>query len=534
MADAEQVERLAGALDDAMVAASAAQDRVSELAAEIGAGSAPALSLENLLDEARADRDAAARTLGVALLAWTACGGEIALTLLADEPGDEPSAASAPVETVARDVVVDGVVDGVAARSPAAVPAAEPAPAAVESPQEPAGESPSAAPEATDEPPSPSVEETPEVSPPPDPVALARLVGGGLSPGWSRAAVAPVRAPRPGVPAAEILAGLPGPDLWTDDGTLALLPTLLNAVTRRLVEVEASALERPRAILGLLAALARHLQDEVDPARWGPQRGGLDEVFGRLTAWSAAQRPGFVVGLARHQTPADDEAGSWRELARRWWDRAMDVQTAPQEIGLETLEQTLTEGVERETLQRMLREVILPGRSQSDPDLVRLLVPYPDLLKGSREFKTLRQNVRRFSERLERQEALQDRGEAPADAWSGIHLTQGRSAMILGGDTRPRAMRRIREGLALASLEWESGWQIRRLEQIAERVRSGRLDLVIYLVQFASHTTQNMLRPTCQAEGVPFVMVDRGYGVAAVRRAIEGQRGAQGESASTS
>jgi len=190
---------------------------------------------------------------------------------------------------------------------------------------------------------------------------------------------------------------------------------------------------------------------------------------------------------------------------------------------LERLSRALKDGLEKPVFQEVLRSVIDEIGTQSDPDLIRLLAPHLDLVVGTRDFKTLRQKIRRERQRLDAVEAREDRAVGAAEEWAGLHLTRGRHALIVGGDRRDNPMKRIKAGLALDNVEWESGLQVRRLRQLSQRIRSGRVDMVMYLVQFVSHKAQDILRPACQTSGVPFLMVDRGYGVAAVRRAIEGQ-----------
>ena len=107
-------------------------------------------------------------------------------------------------------------------------------------------------------------------------------------------------------------------------------------------------------------------------------------------------------------------------------------------------------------------------------------------------------------------------------------MTQGLRVVIVGGDRRNTARDRIQNTFGFAEAEWEAGHQVRRLNALAERIRQGGVDVVIFLKRFLSHRTSDILVPAIKASPkVHGVWVEHGYGVAAVANALSGSFGSR-------
>jgi hypothetical protein len=82
--------------------------------------------------------------------------------------------------------------------------------------------------------------------------------------------------------------------------------------------------EVQQGLMGLISALARHVQDEVSYPLPSSATDALGALFSTLTHWSRQHRPGFVPGLSRRFGPTH---GSWIADADAWW-RTLSQQVA--------------------------------------------------------------------------------------------------------------------------------------------------------------------------------------------------------------
>jgi hypothetical protein len=104
--------------------------------------------------------------------------------------------------------------------------------------------------------------------------------------------------------------------------------------------------------------------------------------------------------------------------------------------------------------------------------------------------------------------------------WPHLAMTEGKRAVVVGGDPRPAAAERMRAAFRFARVDWEAK-DARRLQGLAERVRGGSIDLVLLLRAFVGHAEAATVIEACRGGGVPFVIIDTGYGVSQVRLALE-------------
>ena len=91
---------------------------------------------------------------------------------------------------------------------------------------------------------------------------------------------------------------------------------------------------------------------------------------------------------------------------------------------------------------------------------------------------------------------------------------------MIGGDPRPERRDRLREVFEFEELEWLET-SPRLDEHLASRIRGGSVDFVILLHRFIRHRVSEKLVPICKILNVPWVGVDRGYGVESIRLSIE-------------
>jgi len=361
-------------------------------------------------------------------------------------------------------------------------------------------------------------------SEPADPASLIALAQLGLTPQWSQRRTHTAR--RRSLDDLVQAIGRPT-RLQSRDDVAAAVQRLTGGIARMDAWLDQSQ-EAQKALMGLISSLARQIQDESDFGLDFAEDEALRSAFSRMTAWSREHRPGFVPGLSRSNPP---DHGSWFDDYRHWYQMLQppparrDAVTSA-EGALGSLQRALEEGVsEPEELVKLARGAIESGLSQSDPRLVTMLTPFQSHLQGARGLKTLK-NALRDALNAEEQDVHQaDQADPIPEGWPLLELTEGKHAVILGGDPRPAAIERIHTAFRLRNLEWEES-DVRRVRALAERIRRRSVDLVIVLRRFISHREHDIVRPACQEAGVPICVVDTGYGVTQIRLAMERYWGA--------
>lgn len=282
--------------------------------------------------------------------------------------------------------------------------------------------------------------------------------------------------------------------------------------------------EVQRALVGMAVARARFIQDEISPALHPitiDQE--LDRFFSGMTAFSKREQPGFVFGLRRHHHPVADR---WAEDSQRWWGelagRLPEPITPNPERALNALLECIdSDGGEEEVVQRAL-EVLDAGVSPDDPRFVRMMVPHQDKLRKHTRFKRLRKALRDVMTEDEAvvSESVSEASEIPAD-WEFLEDVQGKHAVIVGGEPREDARARIESAFGFASLEWVSTEHGRNIEKLVSSIRAGGVDMVILLRRFIAHNIDRTVLPAARSEGIPWVSVERGYGVQQIKSAVE-------------
>lgn len=247
----------------------------------------------------------------------------------------------------------------------------------------------------------------------------------------------------------------------------------------------------------------------------------LEQVFRALTRYSARERPGFVHGLSRSHRP---ERETWADDSHYWWTELclaanIDPEPSNTEKQLDELNLTLAGKVSDPVVQAAVMHAIQNGVPATDPRLLKLLAPRADALKDEPRLRTVRR-------------ALRDEDEEPGDDqteeaplvgpdWPWLHITQGKEAVVFGGDARPEATERIRATFQFDDVQWSSDTSERKVNSLAKRIKNGSIGMVFFLARFSSHSAQTALRDACKDAGVPFVRIEHGYGVQQLKLAIE-------------
>lgn len=297
-----------------------------------------------------------------------------------------------------------------------------------------------------------------------------------------------------------------------------------------------------RALVGLVAAVARHLQDEtdLDSSALLP----LNSIFSRLTAFSATYRPGFVRGLTRSHGPYND---TWMADIRQWYRELThtDTTAAPRvwtskpadpppaveddedepeplnpERSLSALRHLLdADEPDRDLVCKAAMVCIDAGVRPTDPRLLRMLGMHLELLTKEPSLKNLRKAIRESQKEAE-EEARKDNSTPPSD-WPYWAYTRGKRLLILGGDVRNTTTNRLQKVFGFSEILWETGHQTRRVQAAVTQVSAGSIDMVLFLARFVSHAAWDVAVPACKAAKVPFVLVESGYGTAQIRAAME-------------
>ena len=284
-------------------------------------------------------------------------------------------------------------------------------------------------------------------------------------------------------------------------------------------------------LIGLLAARLRGLQEQ--PSLVADRR--LDFAFGTLSAYVKRARPGYVYGLARWHSPNRE---SWENDAEALFERLSAMLPTPAEAEpsaqrkLELIESLVRESTicpeeARSAVAAQLRREVLAafaaGLQARNSRLVRSLVPVVDAFEGQ-EFRSLRRAIRDEVDAARADEA-EDAGteepEIPAE-WAWRVFTKAQRALIVGGDPREPNRLRLERAFGFSELEWVGAeYKRNNLHGVRDRVRSGRVDMVILLTRFTGHDADQIIIPACREMNVGFVCVPHGYGVVRVRQAIE-------------
>ena len=153
------------------------------------------------------------------------------------------------------------------------------------------------------------------------------------------------------------------------------------------------------------------------------------------------------------------------------------------------------------------------GLGASDTDLLELVMPYREHISGGNGLRALRRNLDRIRQ-----------GEAPRDEiyqtqfQDVLEFTTGRRALMIGGSVREDVRKTLQRLFSFDRLEWEPYEDSKpaALDSLEQRVRNHGVDLILILRSFIGHHVTDRLRPLCQQNGIPCLLVEHGYGPAQI------------------
>lgn len=248
-------------------------------------------------------------------------------------------------------------------------------------------------------------------------------------------------------------------------------------------------------LLTLMVALGRAAQ-EASMGKEEPRK-----MFHRLSAYSREQQPGFTHGMARNHQPRH---GGWLTDARKAQD---------------ALRTWLGERPTSSVLKSASMPPLAKTQAESRPEKPAARKT-PMLL----ETPTQPETSLSLEDSLPGEPALPVEEEGPSslveEDWAWWPEVRDKRAILVGGSPKEPCRRRLHEAFHFAALDWVDG-DVRRISSVTERIAHGGLDLVLIVRDFIGHKISKKVVFSCKNHRVPFVFVERGHGVLAVRRSIE-------------
>jgi len=284
----------------------------------------------------------------------------------------------------------------------------------------------------------------------------------------------------------------------------------------------------------------RRLQALELPDLSEEERAMLTRLFPRLVGISKQYEPGYIEAFRQgfhtdwdaYVAEAEEQVRIATENARRGKDsevRRREQQAKEAERKHQARESALSameelkgviarfhlpeEGVDE--FQSALTRVV-SGYGAGDATLLELVTPYRDLLTGA-EFRAVRKHLDRIRQEDDKtDESLQ---EQYSDLLS---LTKGRRALMIGGAAREDMRRTLERVFQFDELDWENyeGTRPAFLDSLEQRVKNRGVDMVLILKSFIAHHVPERLRPLCEQNDIPCLMVEHGYGPAQVGETI--------------
>jgi hypothetical protein len=285
----------------------------------------------------------------------------------------------------------------------------------------------------------------------------------------------------------------------------------------------------------------RQFQDslEPDPSPTGDETlAQAQRLFHQLKTLSKTHEPGYIEAF-RHDyhtdwstyiADAQEQLLQATDTARQSRDREQmrgEAQARDQErqlVARETGKAALGElkaimariHLPDEGLEEFLGVLkqVVNGLGASDPELLELVMPYRDVISGGNGLRALRRNLDRI-----RQEELAREPDPLQSQFSDLlSSTQGRRALMIGGSVREDVRRTLQRLFDFDRLDWEPYEDAKpaALDSLEQRVRNHGVDLVLLLKNFIGHHVSDRLRPLCQQNDIPCLMVEHGYGPAQV------------------
>lgn len=281
----------------------------------------------------------------------------------------------------------------------------------------------------------------------------------------------------------------------------------------------------------------RQYQASEEPERAEELQALAQRVFHQLKGLSKQYEPGYIeafrhdftIDWAAYVAEAQEQLLQATDSARR--TRGVEQQRLEQQArGLERVQQARESGHSAlEELKALMARVHLPdegvdeflallksvvnGLGASDPKLLELVMPYRDIIEGGNGLRALRRNLDRIRQGESKEEsALREQFD------DLISATQGLRVLMIGGSVREDVRRTLQRLFDFDKLDWEPYEDAKPavLDSLEQRVRHRGVDLVLILKSFIGHHVPERLRPLCEQQGIPCLMVEHGYGPAQV------------------
>ena len=156
------------------------------------------------------------------------------------------------------------------------------------------------------------------------------------------------------------------------------------------------------------------------------------------------------------------------------------------------------------------------GLGASDPELLELVMPFREHVSGGNGLRALRRSL----DRVKQEESSRD--DEPdifrAQFEDVLAVTSGMRAVMIGGSVREDNRKTLQRLFEFDRLDWEAYEDAKpaALDSLEQRVRNHGVDLVVILRSFVGHHVTERLRPLCEQQEIPCLMVDRGYGIAQI------------------
>jgi hypothetical protein len=260
-------------------------------------------------------------------------------------------------------------------------------------------------------------------------------------------------------------------------------------------------------------------------------------VFHQLKTLSKQYEPGYIEAF-RHDfhtdwpsyvAEAQEQLVQATEASRRskdWEQQRLEQQARDQERQQQA---RVTGQAAFEELKALMARTALPdegideflaqlkqvvnGLGASDPRLLELVMPFRELISGGNGLRALRRNLDRIRQgEAKDDDTLQERYE------DLISATQGMKVLMIGGSVREDVRRTLERLFEFHRLDWEPYEDAKpaMLDSLEQRIRNHGVDLVLILKSFIGHHVPERFRPLCEQQGIPCLMVERGYGPAQV------------------
>lgn len=253
-------------------------------------------------------------------------------------------------------------------------------------------------------------------------------------------------------------------------------------------------------------------------------------LFTRLVGISKDYQPGYIEAFRLElDTDWDRYIAEAEEELRRAVEQRIAVARAQERAALEQ-KLAAARRSEIEAALRSLRELTaagslspeqsgefleilrsLPGEAFSDEELLALARPYAALVSEGPEFRALRRNLQK----------LEEREREPGDwiAPEVVAVTEGKRAVLFGGEPREAARVSLQRIFRFAELEWPED-RSGTLSGMEQRIANRSISMLIMLRSFVSHAAADRLVASCKRAGVPFYVVEQGYGASRIAEAL--------------